>query len=875
MKISEEQYLAHYGILRKSGRYPWGSGENPYQRNKMFLDTVAERRAEGMSDVEIARAYGLTTTQLRATASIARNEKRAADIAMAQRLKDKGWSTTAISRRMEMPEPTVRNLLKPGAKDRADTLVATSDMLKRQADEKKFLDVGSGVEQYVGVSRDKLKVALARLKEEGYEVHKVNIEQLGTGQYTTVQVLVPPGTTYGELIKNKYNIKQVAEYSEDGGRTFLGIEPPKPIESKRVKVNYAEDGGDQADGVIYVRPGVEDVSLGGANYAQVRINVDGTHYLKGMAVYKDDLPDGVDLAFNTNKKRSEVANDLEAMKPLKDDPDNPFGAVIKPGGQRGVMNIVNEEGDWGAWSRTISTQVLSKQDPRLAKSQLSMTLERKQNELEEIMSLTNPVVKKKLLETFADSADSAAVHLKAAALPRQTTQVILPVNSLKDNEVFAPNYKNGERVVLIRYPHGGVFEIPELKVNNKNSEGKKTVGVNARDAVGINSRVAERLSGADFDGDFVLVIPNDGGKIKTAPALEELKNFDPKRAYPKYEGMKPMTPASKQQKMGEVSNLITDMTIKGASSSEIARAVRHSMVVIDAEKHELNYRQSAIDNGISQLKEKYQGGSRKGASTLISRATSQKRVPMRTRRPAAEGGPIDPETGKRVWKYTGERTKSGELKTFRSTQLAETDDASTLSSGTPIEEVYVKHSNSLKAMANQARREYLRTKPRPYSKSAREAYQGEVDTLDAKLSIALRNAPLERQAQIIANSVVAAKRRAKPDMEPAEVKKLKGQALVEARTRTGASKQRIEITDKEWEAIQAGAISNHKLGRILENADLDRVKELATPRDRATVSPAMASRARTMASSGYTQAEIASALGVSASTVNDVLSEGG
>src|SRR5690606_21658099 len=104
---------------------------------------------------------------------------------------------------------------------------------------------------------------------------------------------------------------------------------------------------------------------------------------------------------------------------------------------------------------------------------------------------------------------------------------------------------------------------------------------------------------------------------------------DSKREYPAYEGMPKMTAKQKQSEMGKVSNLITDMTIKGANTNEIARAVRHSMVVIDAEKHNLNYKQSAIDNGISQLKQKYQGGADKGASTLISRTTSEQRVPTR------------------------------------------------------------------------------------------------------------------------------------------------------------------------------------------------------------------------------------------------------
>lgn len=576
--------------------------------------------------------------------------------------------------------------------------------------------------------------------------------------------------------------------------------------------------------------------------------------------------------FNTNKPNT--GNKFDAMKKLKADKDgvidvdNPFGAVINR--QRGKMNILLEEGDWEKWSKTLSSQVLSKQSPKLAKDQLDMTYERRKNELDDILALTNPAVKKKLLEGYADSTDSAAVHLKAAALPRQGSHVILPLNSMKENEIYAPNYNNGEKVVLIRYPHGGIFEIPELTVNNNHQPAKKALG-NARDAVGINSKVAARLSGADFDGDTVLVIPNGTGKVKTAPALAGLKNFDPQSAYPGYEGMKKMSPRTKQIQMGVVSNLITDMTVQGANSADLARAVRHSMVVIDAEKHNLNYKQSAIDNGIAQLKSKYQGGPTSGASTLISRATSEVRVGLRKPRSAANGGPIDRTTGKRVYEYTNEEyvSKSGKVtrKPFKSQRLAETDDAFTLASGTPIETVYAQHSNKLKDLANRARREVVNTPNVLASPSAKAAYKREVDSLNAKLNIALRNRPLERQAQLVANTVVQSKRQSNPDMDSAELKKIKGQALVEARLRTGAKKQKIEITPSEWDAIQAGAISNNKLVTILNNADLDVVKQLATPKTSLLMTSAKERRALSMLSSGYTQAEVAAALGVSVSTL--------
>jgi hypothetical protein len=519
--------------------------------------------------------------------------------------------------------------------------------------------------------------------------------------------------------------------------------------------------------------------------------------------------------------------------------------------------------------------MLSKQSPALAKSQLEMAFNRKKDDLDAIMSLTNPTVRKKLLASYADDADSSAVHLKAAALPRQENKVILPISSMKETEIYSPTFRNGESVVLIRHPHGGIFEIPELTVNNRNPEAKKLLG-NARDAVGIHAKVAERLSGADFDGDTVLVIPNNHGKVKTAPALAGLKGFDPKAAYPAYEGMPKMTPRTKQIQMGVASNLITDMTIRGANASELARAVRHSMVVIDAEKHNLNYKQSAINNGIAQLKAKYQGGTNAGASTLISRASAETRVAERKPRSAAKGGAVDKVTGKRVFEPTGNTfTKDGKtvVKTIKSVKLAETDDANTLSSGTPIEKVYADHSNKLKELANQARKAAVNTKSTPYSPSAKTAHSNEVASLNAKLNVALKNAPLERNAQVIANARVSQKRAANPNLEPSEVKKIKARELAAARATTGAKKQRIEITDSEWSAIQAGAIAPSKLDKILSNADLEQVKQLATPKVKLLMTSSKTSRAKTMLASGYTQAEVADALGVSLTTLKTSLGE--
>lgn len=882
--------LMHYGTKRHSGRYPWGSGENPYQDSRSFLGTEQQLRKEGLSEKEIADYFEISIKQLRARKSNAKNSVTAANISEAVKLKDKGYSNVAIGKKMGVPESTVRNWLKPGADQKRTVATKTADYLKSAVDKQKYIDVGGGVENMMGIPRTQLDNAIEMLKDQGYKIQYIQTEQLGTGKKTSIKVLTKGDVPYSEVSKNRVEIAYPGFYSDDGGTTLRTIKPPVSISSKRIKVNYREDGGVDKDGVIELRRGVDDLSLGKARYAQVRIAVDGTHYLKGMAMYSDDIPDGYDIVFNTNKKRGTPMlgkGDDSVLKTMKSDQDNPFGATIRHDNElilcqshykgkdgkehQSVLNIVNEEGNWNTWRKSLSSQMLSKQSPTLAKKQLKLAYDLKQDEFDEIMAVENPVIKRNLLDKFADGCDSASVHLKAAGLPRQASKVILPFPDMKENEIYAPSFRDGESVVLIRYPHAGTFEIPQLTVNNKNETANRLIR-NAQDAVGIHPKVAERLSGADFDGDTVLVIPTRGVNIKTSQPLKGLKDFDPKIAYPAYKGMpEPGSKGSgfnKQRQMGDVSNLITDMTLKGATPDELAAAVRHSMVVIDAEKHNLNWRQSYEDNHIAQLKEKYQGGKNRGASTLISKASSDAR-------PGARKEYIDPDTGKKVYSYTGETylNRKGKTtpRTIKSTKMAEAEDAYSLSSGTVMETVYAEHANKLKALANRARKESISTTPIPYSPSAKKTYSSEVGSLNSKLNIALQNRPLERKAQLLANAKVRIVKDANPDMDADDIKKLKGRCLTEARIQTGARKQQIEITPKEWEAIQAGAISTNKLQQIVNNSDLDVLKQLAMPREYKTMTPAKQSRARAMEARGYTIAEIADALGVSTSTVQSIL----
>lgn len=943
-KPSLDDVIAHYGVGkmdgapgRGSGRYPLGSGENPYQRGDDLLARYEALEKKGYSEKDIAEEMGTSTTKLRVQLSYAKSLRRMQQVSQAKKLRDEGKSLNEIAEIMGFNnDSSVRSLLNAQAEERMKQSSATAEKLKELIDAKGYLDVGAGAERELGVSRNKLDQALYILEMEGYLTYKRRIPQVtNPNQKTTLQVLTPPGTEYKDIYDTS-KIHSVGDYtiSYDNGETFhKPFEYPTSIDSKRLVINYAEEGGVDKDGVIELRRGVKDLSLGDSHYAQVRIMVDGAYYLKGMAVYADDLPKGVDIRFNTNKS---LGTPMEkVLKPLKRtntgeiDVDNPFGSLIKEkGGQYyyddpkgkyvdpktgkrqslGATNKRADEGDWGEWADKVPSQFLAKQSESLIKRQLNLSKEDRKLEFDELCSLTNPTIKRKLLEDFADGCDKAAVTLKAAALPRQKYQVILPLTSVKDNEIYAPNYTDGEMVALVRYPHGGTFEIPILKVNNKNAEGKRVMGTNPKDAVGINKAVADRLSGADFDGDTVMVIPTNGKnkiKITSTPELEGLKGFDPKLEYKIPEGnpnhVQLMTKDNTQKQMGVVSNLIMDMTLKGATPPELARAVRHSMVVIDAEKHKLDYKQSEVDNGIAQLKRKYQGHLdangqyHEGASTLITMAKSDQPVPKRqgsgyVNLPGVKVKGKDaydltqPEgkklystaddlyyTTTRVNKRTGEVVTKQKMRQQKSTKMAETNDAYSLVSDyrSRAELTYADYANYLKSMANAARKEMKATGTLKYDAAAKKAYAPEVERLNAALNLAEANKPRERQAQALANTRIKEKMAQDPDLanDKKMLRKVSQQAIVASRNEVGAKRTAIEISDREWQAIQAGAISDNVLCKILDNTDVDKLRARAMPRATTELSAAKKALIRSRAAAGYTNAQIAESLGISPSTV--------
>lgn len=922
---------------------PWGSGDTEYSRSRTFQDMVASLKAQGVAEKDMAKAMGIepefdrngkeipfSITQLRDTITMAKEVEVHEQTIQAITLKDKNWSTKAIADHMGLPQSTVLSRLKPSEDKKKESLKVTSNLLRDMVTEHTIVDLGKGVNIGMGLSPERFRAAVGILKDEGYETHVLKQPQPGSDNFTNQKVIVPKGTGYGGAIKMVDKIYTPVAWTEDHGLTYQNLRPPLNISSKRVKVVYAEDGGKEQDGVIHVREGKPDLSMGKNRYAQVRIAIDGTHFMKGMALTKDDLPPGVDLVFHTDKKRgTPLLGENGVLKPMQKnskgeiDPNNPFGAAIrrqilgidKNGNEYASsgMNILNETGTWDEWSKSLPSQMLAKQPQTFIKSQLALTLKETKAEVDKFNAITNPVLRRKQLEKLADKIESNGVDLRAAMMPGQTTKVILPLPKLGKHEVYAPTYETGERVVLIRYPHAGRFEIPELTVNNRNRTGVKLIG-NAVDAIGIHPAVAAKLSGADFDGDAVVVIPNGAGKIRGSMSLgikgyafeKSLNSFEPKREFGGFVqsgtdkdghpigNFKIMRNTGKE--MGEITNLITDMSIQNPKPEQVVRAVKHSMVVIDAEKHKLDYQRSYEKHGIRQLKLTYQahlnekGNVSLGASTILSAATATTRIDARKPRLAQHGGPIDPLTGKRMYepknitrnkfdKKTGtydpnvKVTKQEEVK-----RLALADDAHTLvMRNHPVEKLYADHANAMKALANATRLSASRIPPPLINKDAKRVYHVEVASLKRQLNEAKALKPLDRQAARIANEFIKLKFQDDPTLryDKERRNKVERQARDGARARLGLKKYEIDLSPSEWDAIMAGAVSATTFRDILDGNYVSdkQLFSLALPKTQTVISSPIKARAKAMMSAGMTNADIARQLGVSPSTLRSAFTE--
>ena len=406
MNYIAEDILMHYGTKYHSGRYPYGSGEDPYQHDGDFLTRVERMRKDGFSytdengktwygDTAIAKYFDMSSSDFRREISWANYTRRALDVSRAKNLKAQGLNTSEIAREMGVNESTVRSWFNKESETRMNQAKETADFIKKQIETRGMIDVGAGVEQELNISRERLDMALYALEAEGYPVYSGRFKQVtNPGQWTTQKVICPPDTPYKDIYQLD-KVHSLKDYiSRDGGETYeKKFTYPESMDSKRLMIRYDEQGGTAKDGVIELRRGVPDLSLGESRYSQVRILVDGTHYLKGMAVYSDNMPDGVDVIFNTNKKQGTPMT--KVLKEIKPDPDNPFGSLIKDadqGGQYwytdaktgekklGLINKRANEGDWTDWKDSLPSQFLSKQNLSLAKKQLGLAIADKTDE---------------------------------------------------------------------------------------------------------------------------------------------------------------------------------------------------------------------------------------------------------------------------------------------------------------------------------------------------------------------------------------------------------------------------------------------------------------------------------------------------------------
>lgn len=965
----QENDKLDYGTPRHSGRYPWGSGKNP-QRSRNWLKRVDDLKKQGLSDKEICKAFNMSSGDFIAWKRVYKEQEDMKARFKVQKLHDKQWSNVAIAKELtekgyDITEGTVRKWLKEGPDYKGMPIKNISDSLKTILKDKPYLDIGEGVERQLNISAEQLYAARLMLESEGYNVYDYKLPQAtNPKQRTSMVVLCGPETTKENF---KANIGKITSpdgiYFEDYGMTTKTVKPIPSINSDRIQINYAETGGSNMDGLIEIRPGVEDLALGGRHYAQVRIGVDGTHYIKGVACYGDPekMPDGVDIVFNVSKHEGTPMlgeGDNTVLKPMKSDPTNPFGASFRQweytdsegNSQISPINIVNDDSDWDTWKHNSSAQFLSKQPVAIAKQQLDKRYSEFEREFEEIQNITNPTLKKQLLNEFADKCESATVDLQAAAFPRQNTFAILPVLSLKDNEVYAPQYENGEDIILIRHPHEGVFQIPRLTVNNNNQEAIDRLGLAPQHAIGITPSTAAQMSGADYDGDTVIAIPvtlfkrSDGTSedipFHTEKAIKELIEFNPTETYHRLPGDKECTGQdrdglkgdkfNKGLEMGKISNLITDMTLKGAAKAEdsgdgkgavageeIIRAVKFSMTVIDAEKHNLDWKRAYYELNIPELVEKYQlkeNGDSGGASTLISMSRSPIRVPERKEKTSTynmtpeelerynrgekiyydtdrqhkdskriyDTNKMTPEElelynkGKKVYRDTGKIKDAQTEISKMEWALDYAGDANAIAAGgTIMEKTYGDHANRLRALANEARMAERTAGNMQVNKSAKIVYAEELESLNNKVLKAQMEAPKERQAQAIAYSNVQAKLEADPSLNDKDnagkLKKLRNKALENARdlVNGGVHKKRYRVTftDREIEAIQAGAISEAKMKTLIRYADKNELKKAFLPKRSTGMTASDVSKARRLLANGANIGEVASQLGISTSTL--------
>ena len=186
--MSEDEIL-HYGVKRRSGRYPWGSGKEGYQRDSI-LGRVYDLRDQGKNEKEIAKDLGMNTSQLRSAIALANEHEKQSIMDTINSMKADGFSNTDIAKKTGLAESTVRYNLSKKDSVKRNQINKTAESLKSSIEDTPYLDIGSGVELQMGISRQKLKAAVEDLKSQGYYEHEIYVPQIGNeGKWTTTKVL--------------------------------------------------------------------------------------------------------------------------------------------------------------------------------------------------------------------------------------------------------------------------------------------------------------------------------------------------------------------------------------------------------------------------------------------------------------------------------------------------------------------------------------------------------------------------------------------------------------------------------------------------------------------------------------------------------------
>lgn len=303
----ENNVLEHYGTKKHSGRYPWGSGDNPYQHSGDFLSRIEELKKKGLSEKELLTTindslpdeYKMGLTEFRTARQKAAHERKILEYDKIRALKEDGLGWKEIGDKLGMSESSVRSKYNNAIGEKASQAEKIAATLKEEVDKKGMIDISEGANLVLGVSENKLYEAIYILEAEyGYQRYGVGVRQpTNVRQQTNITVLAKPEFDQKYAYQHQDQIDSLGDYhSNDGGDTFTKLQRPSSLDSSRVAIRYGDEGGLDKDGVMEIRRGVPDLDLGKSHYAQVRILVDGDHYLKGMAVYSDDLPDGVDIS---------------------------------------------------------------------------------------------------------------------------------------------------------------------------------------------------------------------------------------------------------------------------------------------------------------------------------------------------------------------------------------------------------------------------------------------------------------------------------------------------------------------------------------------------------------------------------------------------